>query len=241
MLRWLSWGTRADEWRTGDPTGRTRKVTQARQPGYVSASDPSAEGVRPEHELLLCVAHVPAESERVERMRALLRNPIEWDYLLRAAPQHGLLPLLYWHLKLNAPQEAYYLRSHYDYAFRSDDGKSLVELHWGITPAYFSFALDFEGLWANVDTTFLGGREIPTFCPEDYLLLLAVHGCKHLWKQLNWIVDIAELVRVHRTLDWSRLIGQSEQRQCRRVLLLAILLAHDLLDAPVPEEALKLA
>src|SRR5947199_87030 len=61
--------------------------------------------------------------------------------------------------------------------FTSGNGKGLVVLHVLITQLYSSVALDMEGLWVSVETTLLGGREIPTLCPDDYLLLLPDHGC----------------------------------------------------------------
>ena len=44
------------------------------------------------------------EAERMEQVRALLRRPIDWDYLFAAARWQGLLPLLYWHLNACCPE-----------------------------------------------------------------------------------------------------------------------------------------
>jgi len=44
------------------------------------------------------------EAESVERLRALLRGPINWDYLFAAARWQGLTPLLYWHLNAFCPE-----------------------------------------------------------------------------------------------------------------------------------------
>ena len=68
-----------------------------------------AGNLRPEIELLLCCARVHLDSERAERMRELLQRNIDWEYLLRMATRHGMMPLLYWHLKAHCadavPQE----------------------------------------------------------------------------------------------------------------------------------------
>jgi hypothetical protein len=55
--------------------------------------------VRPELELLLCCARTHLDAQREARLRALLHEGIDWDYLLQVAFSHGLLPLLYWHLQ----------------------------------------------------------------------------------------------------------------------------------------------
>jgi hypothetical protein len=50
--------------------------------------------LRPEDELLLCCATTAVDPERAERMRSLLREPIDWQYLNDAADTHGIKPLL---------------------------------------------------------------------------------------------------------------------------------------------------
>lgn len=59
-----------------------------------------------EAELLICCARTYTSSEWVERIRALLREEIDWAYLYRLAEMYGMMPLLYWHLNA-ASSEAY--------------------------------------------------------------------------------------------------------------------------------------
>jgi hypothetical protein len=75
-----------------------------------------------------------------------------------------------------------------------------------------------------------------SLAPEDLLLLLCVHGGKHCWCQLNWICDVAELLRAHPELDWDQVLEQARTRGGMRMLLLGLRLARDLLEAPVPDE-----
>jgi hypothetical protein len=63
-----------------------------------------AVSTRPEAELLLCCARTCMDSERAERIRTLLRADIDWAYLLETAPQHGMVPLLYWSLNNTCPE-----------------------------------------------------------------------------------------------------------------------------------------
>jgi hypothetical protein len=53
---------------------------------------------RPEDELLLCCARTGRAPEVVARIDALLREGVNWEYLIRTAHVHGMAPLLYWHL-----------------------------------------------------------------------------------------------------------------------------------------------
>jgi hypothetical protein len=58
---------------------------------------------RPEHALLLCCARTRLDAETAARLKALLAERLDWEYLLRLARRHSLLPLLYWQLNAHAP------------------------------------------------------------------------------------------------------------------------------------------
>jgi hypothetical protein len=53
---------------------------------------------RSEDELLLCCARTSRPPEIAARIRSLIREGIDWEYLIRTAHVHGMAPLLYWHL-----------------------------------------------------------------------------------------------------------------------------------------------
>jgi hypothetical protein len=59
---------------------------------------------RPEDELLLCCARTGRSPEVVARIDALLREGVNWEYLIRTAHVHGMAPLLYWHLDAAGPE-----------------------------------------------------------------------------------------------------------------------------------------
>lgn len=58
----------------------------------------------PEVELLLCCAQTCNESEKAARLKALLQGEIDWAYLLWAADEHGMMPLLFWCLNATCPE-----------------------------------------------------------------------------------------------------------------------------------------
>jgi hypothetical protein len=57
----------------------------------------------PEVELLLCCARTQLNSENAARIKALLREDIDWELVLQKGLQHGIVPLLYSHLQTTAP------------------------------------------------------------------------------------------------------------------------------------------
>ena len=62
-------------------------------------------GMLPEHELLVCCARTRLDSQSAARIAALVQQKIDWDYLIRAAIRHSLLPLLHSHLSATCPDD----------------------------------------------------------------------------------------------------------------------------------------
>jgi hypothetical protein len=136
---------------------------------------------------------------------------------------------------LTPAQEAVFLRDQREYPFRREDEKCAVELHWRIAEKDF-FPLDTERLWERLDRISLVGNIVPNLSPEDTLLVLCVHGSRHVWQRLGWICDVAELIRVHQEdLKWEWLMAQAGSLSSERVLLLGLYLASDLLGTVLPE------
>lgn len=140
--------------------------------------------------------------------------------------------------RMTQAQEAAFLNYDRQYTLIRDDG-CVVELHWTVTPRAIYFLLDPEYLRKRAGRVALGGVTVPSFSPEDLLLILCVHGSAHLWERIGWICDIAEVVRVSGNVDWERLVKRASELNCKRMLLLGLFLAHDLLDAHLPEGVLR--
>lgn len=122
------------------------------------------------------------------------------------------------------------------YVFRKGAG-TLVELHSERTLRYFPVPLDLDALCARRRPITLAGRQVLTFSPEDTLLLLSVHGSKHLWDRLSWIADIAALTARSR-LDWALLLDRARSWRVERMQLLGVGLAVRLFEAAPPTEVI---
>lgn len=130
--------------------------------------------------------------------------------------------------------------------YRAEFGMSrdgvLVELQWRPAPTYFSFDFDFEVAWQNHINMPMGGTHVATFSPEENLMVLCVHGIKHHWEKLKWVLDVDLLVRQNPGLDWHRVLTGAEKAGTRRILLTSLRVCQTLLGTPSPsavEAALK--
>jgi hypothetical protein len=290
-----------------------------------------------EHELIICCARVQAEAHRVERIKFLVQQDLDWQYVVRLAQQQGVMPLLYVNLQKNCAasvpvdalksleqlfstnrfssllltgeltkiftlleqqaiavvpykgpvlaaavygdvslrqycdldlvlqqenilpakqllieqgyepkdsmteaEELAFLQSktEHNYTLVHYDKKIVVELHWRITPRFTSL-IEPKHFWQNLKPATLAGANFLNLSLEDWLPILCVHGSRHRWERLTWLCDIAEIMRLRPDLDWDAVIARSQVLICRRMLYLGILLAHDLLDAPLPERILQ--
>lgn len=77
------------------------------------------------------------------------------------------------------------------------------------------------------------GRGVPTLPLADLLIYLCNHGAKHYWESLGWVADVAWLSARNPALDWRAVLTRADQLRSRRVLLVGLLVARDLLGAQV--------
>ena len=175
-----------------------------------------------------------------------LRSSEDLDFIL---PQYQVMQAYevlatagYWSgLNPKVARDARFLASGQpgQYCFFSERPRALVELHTEKTMRYFPAPIDWDQVQGRLQTVSLGGVDLRTFSVEDTLVLLAVHGAKHFWGRLGWICDIAEITQVPRGIDWNLAEDLAERMGCRRMWLLGLSLATEVLDAPLPAEIRK--
>jgi len=138
-------------------------------------------------------------------------------------------------IKLSPEQANAYVRSEDNCTLLSNDGRVNIELHWEMSGTYSPVFLDLKILAARLETATLDGKEVLNLSPEDLLVYLCMHGCKDHWEALDHICCVAELLNHHPNMDWQQVTQLANGLCCERMLLLGLFLAHDLLEAPVPE------
>jgi len=287
---------------------------------------------RSEDQILLCIARRRLDPAPAERLRELLQETLDWEYLLAMAERHCLIPLLHFHLTaptaspispgvmsrlqdasyentrsslsltgelikvleflgangiraipfkgptlamraygdvglrqfgdldvlvpkrdvpqvkkllvsrgfdptpaLNSAHQAALLR--FDCAYNFDNEQGVVlDVHWSLVERHSSFVFDAGPFWDRLETVTIGGKELLTLSTEDLLLILCLHGFTHLWERLGWICDVASLIDQQENIDWRLVMENANKLGLRRILLLGLVLASELLDASLPAE-----
>lgn len=135
---------------------------------------------------------------------------------------------------LTAAQDAFFRRVDGDYPLVHGETETLVELHCRPSSLRFGVPLETDALLRRAVPVALGSGDVPAPCPDDLLLILAVHGAKHRWKRLEWVAALAGLVR-REGVDLAAAVERASTLHARRALLLALALAHRLVDLHLPE------
>ena len=121
--------------------------------------------------------------------------------------------------------------------FTRPDGL-VVELHWA--PAPWPFVSDLRTSDLHREAVAMGDHSIGHLAPADLLVVLCVHGSKHRWDRLQWIVDLAELIQARPDLDWTRARSLAAGSGTLRMLRLGLRLAQDLVGASLPAAAARM-
>lgn len=128
----------------------------------------------------------------------------------------------------------------YEYHLERPSDGMVLELCWRIEMQHprYERDLDLEWIGPHRRQARLAGAEVPDIAPEILLLILCVHGCKHVWSRLIWICDVAKLLASAPDLDWAAVLRHADHAGLERPLALGLLLAHRVCGASLPESIL---
>lgn len=117
--------------------------------------------------------------------------------------------------------------------------KMLVEVHARLTENTDLYAADFETLWESRDTVTVGGRSLPVMARERLATYLCVHGARHRWARLMWLLDIVPLTRSPEEID--AVLADARSFGLEPVLLHSLWMLHHWLGHDVPADVLARA
>lgn len=172
-----------------------------------------------------------------------LRQFFDLDVLVRrdkvAAARDALAPLGFAPEKemTAAEQKAYVDHQGELELVRATDGLWL-EIHSAIVPSYYGGGTPSEELWQRVAYVELARVRVPALDIADEMEALCVHGSKHRFERLAWILDLAMLARRMDDGAWSRLTAGATSHGTVRMVRLGLLLAADLCGATTIPDAL---
>ena len=148
---------------------------------------------------------------------------------------HGFQP----DIELDQQKQMAHVRHGCEMQFTSAKEGICIDLHWAFTPRHFSLGT-IQDLWERTCTLTVAGEQVCTFAPEDLLLVLCIHGYKHYWERLSWLCDVAMLIRTYPQINFGDALERASAMGARRIVLLALRLANDILALRLPEDVSSL-
>jgi hypothetical protein len=120
-------------------------------------------------------------------------------------------------------------------------GGATVELHWSVIPPDSPIHIDLPELWARALPVKISGAPALSLSPEDLLLQLCLHFYQHEFRLgIRHLYDLVETVVFYGAdLDWEQVAARASQWNAGKPTYLALHLARQLLNAPIPPEVLK--
>jgi hypothetical protein len=129
---------------------------------------------------------------------------------------------------------------HFDGVYRLDrpEDRMHVWLQTEVEPGAFCVPLNLTTLQHRLRTMSIELAAVTTLSPVDLLIALCAYLVRPEPPRLCALVDVANLVAAHPTLDWSDVVRQASHLGVARRVAAALLLAHDVLGALVPHDVL---
>ena len=140
---------------------------------------------------------------------------------------------------LTETQLSSHLASHCEIQFVRDDWFTVVDLHWALAPKNFVFKLETSEVMSRLQRVSLAGTEIETLATEDLVLYLSMHGAKHLWRALEWITSLGELIRSAESIAWETVIQRAREAHATRMLALGLRLVERVSDVTIPAQVFR--
>jgi hypothetical protein len=167
-----------------------------------------------------------------------LRQFNDLDLLVRpsdaARAAEVLIAAGYWPMTFDREHPQISIARRYEDEFVRPGSDWMIDLHWELNSAYFSYGPTAAAVWDRAVSIQVEKVEVLTLAPDDLVLFLAVHATKHGWINLGWICDFDAALRARKESDMPAIADAARRSRCTRMLLLAIALAAELLDAPIP-------
>ncbi len=109
-----------------------------------------------------------------------------------------------------------------------------VELHFAIA-APSALGFDLRGAWARSRTIQFRGTPVYFFAPIDLILYLSLHGLKHRFAKLIWVLDLVHALKALNESEAASLLNQASARQLKNLLLTSCEIARRSFGVKLPD------
>jgi hypothetical protein len=125
------------------------------------------------------------------------------------------------------------VRGDRDLVFYMD--KDILEVHWAVDEPGYCFPLKNEQYWEGMESHHLLDGNYLTFGSRMLFLNLCLHGVRHRWEKLAWVLDLAWFAHSQADFDWQGFWDWACTLGFRRAVAISMLMAELVGGAHFPE------
>lgn len=100
-----------------------------------------------------------------------------------------------------------------------------VELHWTLSSGEFFIDLEKLDYMSDTKKYKLSNHGLNIFSNEKLFIYLCVHGYKHLWERIEWLVDIYYLI-TKENIDLEKVLEMSKSVDADRIVLSTLIICQ---------------
>lgn len=118
---------------------------------------------------------------------------------------------------------------------RKTDGIKL-ELHWKFFTVENIYPKSCPDLFADSKRKIFLNQDILLLMGEDELLYLFIHGIKHSWFRIKWLLDIRQILTISESkVDWHEISKVAKNNNNYPAISSTLLLANLMFNVPIPK------
>jgi hypothetical protein len=150
-----------------------------------------------------------------------------------SAIEHTGYQCSYDYNSLNRKQKKAFQKANNQLTFYHQKKKIQLEIHWRLFANPHLLSFDFNELIQEGSTIQIGQETIYQLSQEHLLLYLCVHGAKHHWSLLYWLIEVASLIK-REDYNWDELLEKSIKIGIDRPLVQALILSNQIFNSKIP-------
>jgi hypothetical protein len=168
------------------------------------------------------------------------KNSRDIDFLIHLNQLDGAILILekngytctYDYQSLNSKQQQIFQKQNNQLVFIHPKKRIQLEIHWKLFANPFLLPITFDELLKDGSKIELGNKMIPCLSKEHLLFYLCVHGAKHHWSLLYWILELATLIK-NTKYNWENTLKSAISLGIERPFVQGMLLVQQLFDIPI--------
>ena len=112
-----------------------------------------------------------------------------------------------------------------DILFVNSANDTKIELHWKLFRSTFASKIDLYTIH-NQNFIKLNAHNIKVFSNELLFVYLCMHGSKHGWERIEWLVDIQRFLTKYENLDWNEIYDLAKMLESITMVSLGLYLCN---------------